>query len=44
MCLIEYYHLTAQADTLVNNWQHEARYCLWKCSRNRFTASFNFLV
>jgi len=22
-----YYHLIAQADILINNWQHKARYC-----------------
>jgi len=26
--LVDYYQLIAPADIPVNNWQHEARYCL----------------
>jgi len=38
MCLVDYYNLIAQVVILVNNWHHEAWYCPYKCSRNKFTA------
>jgi len=27
LCLAGHYHLIVRAGMLVNNWQHEARYC-----------------